>query len=74
MSDNNPESRLNIGQKIGLELLWGFSRVMRYAPRWFRYYIFKPFICTILRLLRYRRKVILKNLSLCFPDKSTKEQ
>ena len=74
MSDNNPESRLNIGQKIGLELLWGFSRLMRYAPRWFRYYIFKPFICLLLRLLRYRRKVILKNLALCFPEKSPREQ
>ena len=74
MSDNNLESQLNIGQKIGLELLWGFSRVMNYSPRWFRYYIFKPFLYAIVRLLRYRRKVILKNLALCFPEKSTKEQ
>lgn len=75
MSDsNNPEKSLNIGQKIGLELLWAFCRVMRYSPRWFRFYIFKPFIYSILRLVRYRRKVILKNLERCFPEKSVKER
>lgn len=75
MSDsNNPEKKLNFGQKIVLELLWGFCRVMRYSPRWFRFYVFKPIIYCVLRVVRYRRKVIIKNLEICFPEKSDKER
>lgn len=71
---NNPEKELNILQRIGLELLWATCRVMNYSPRWFRFYMFKPFAYALLRLLRYRRKVINKNLELCFPDYTPKER
>lgn len=71
---NNPESKLNILQRIGLELLWGFSRMMNYAPRWFRFHIFKPFIYCVLRLIRYRRKMVIKNLELCFPEYTANER
>lgn len=42
-------------------------------PRWFQYGIFKPFVYTLLRAIRYRYKVMLSNISLSFPEKSAKE-
>lgn len=65
--------RLNLFQRIGLELLWGFSRMMHYMPRWFRFGLLQPFIYLLLRLIRYRRGVILNNLRGSFPEKSEGE-
>lgn len=65
-SDND----LNFGQRIALELLWGFCLLMGYSPRWFRFYLLRPFIYCVLRVLRYRRKVIVENLTRSFPEKS----
>lgn len=73
-NDKNPEKELSFAKRVALELLWGTCRVIHYTPRWFRYYIFKPFIYAILRLLRYRLKIIMRNLELCFPEKSPKER
>lgn len=42
-------------------------------PRWFRYGVFKPFVYAVLRLLRYRRKVVYRNIRGSFPEKSEKE-
>ena len=60
-------------ERAALEIMWVCSRVLSYMPRWFRYYLLKPFILLIIRLCRYRDKVISKNLSRSFPDKSEKE-
>ena len=60
-------------QRIALELLWGFALVLGYSPRWFCFYVVRPFFYAILRLVRYRRKVILENLHNSFPEKSEKE-
>lgn len=73
-NDKNPEKELSFGKRIALELLWGTCRVIHYMPRWFRYYLLKPFIYGLLRLLRYRRKIVNRNLALCFPEKSEKER
>ena len=60
-------------KKIGLELLWVSSLLFSYTPRFFRYYILKPFVALILIASRYRRKVIIENLTRSFPEKSAKE-
>ena len=60
-------------QKAGLELLWGFSLFTSYTPRFFKYYILKPFIASILIVSRYRRTVIKSNLAKSFPDKTKRE-
>lgn len=73
-NDKNPEKELSFGKRIALELLWGTCRVIHYTPRWFRYYLLKPFIYSLLCLLRYRMKIINRNLALCFPEKSEKER
>lgn len=69
----NSEIKLPWYKKIVLELLWGTCRILHYTPRWFRYGIMQPFIYAILRLVKYRNKVILENLFASFPEKSDKE-
>lgn len=73
-NENNPEKSLGFWQRVGLEVLWGISRGMHFMPRWFRYYIFKPFIYGLLLLTRYRLKIVRRNLELCFPERSPKER
>lgn len=70
-SGNNLE--LNIFQRVALELLWGFSRVMSITPRWFRFGLFQPTIALLFRLIGYRRRVIESNLQQAFPEKSEEE-
>ena len=60
-------------QKTGLELLWIFSLMISYTPRFFKYYILKPIVAFILMLSRYRSKVIKSNLKNSFPEKTAKE-
>lgn len=56
--------------RIAASLLWGVCRIMSYSPRWFRFYLFAPFVMFVLRLVRYRRAVIIDNLRNSFPEKS----
>ena len=65
--------KLNLLQRIALELLWGFSRFMHIMPRWFRFGLFQPFIFVVFFTLRYRRRMVLQNLQCSFPDKSDRE-
>ena len=67
------DMKLNFFQRIALELLWGFSRFMHAMPRWFRFGVFQKLIYVILRLVGYRRGVVLQNLRRSFPEKSDKE-
>lgn len=67
------EAKLKWYQKIGLKLLWFFSLLLSHTPRFFKYYILKPFISVILIISRYRFRVIRKNLENSFPDKTPKE-
>jgi KDO2-lipid IV(A) lauroyltransferase len=60
-------------QKVGLELLWFFSLITSYTPRFFKYYILKPIVAFILRISGYRYKVIKANLRNSFPHKNEKE-
>lgn len=72
--DKNPEKSLGFWKRIGLEMLWGTCRGIHHMPRWLRYPIFKPLIYGLLRLTRYRLKMVRRNLALCFPDMSEKER
>jgi KDO2-lipid IV(A) lauroyltransferase len=60
-------------KRIALELLWATSYVIGYTPRWFRYHVLLPIISLALRLLRYRKEIIIKNLTSSFPEKSISE-
>lgn len=74
MSDKQHNSvELNLLQRLGLGLLWSFSRVMSITPRWFRFYIFQPFVTLLFRLIGYRSRVIMSNLEGAFPEKSRAE-
>ena len=67
------EKGLKWHQKVGLELLWFFSLITSYTPRFFKYYILKPIAAFILRISGYRYKVIKTNLRNSFPPKNEKE-
>ena len=66
-------TKLKWHKRILLELLWGTFLVLSYTPRFFKYYILKPFIASILILSQYRKAVIKGNLERSFPDKTKKE-
>ena len=72
-TESQNKDNLRWHQRLALELLWGTCCFMGLLPRWFRYGIFKPFVYGILRMVRYRKRVIYSNISLAFPEKSPKE-
>lgn len=61
-------------KRVALEVLWGISYLIGCMPRWFRFGILRPFIVAILRLIGYRKAMIIKNLTNSFPEKSEKER
>ena len=66
--------KLNIWQKILLELLWILCRAFALLPHFVRYGIFKHMVYALLcHILHYRRKVIMQNLRNSFPDKGEEE-
>lgn len=60
-------------QKIAFNLVWCLCWLVSYSPRLLRYGLLRPFITFVLRLIGYRKKVILRNLHKSFPEKSEKE-
>lgn len=74
MSENLQNSdTLRWHQRLLFELLWGTCCVIGWMPRWFRYGILRSFVYLLICLIRYRHKVMHTNISLSFPEKSTKE-
>lgn len=67
------KTQLTILQKIALESLWIVCRGFAMLPDFIRHGIFTNLSYAILRLLRYRRKVMMDNLSRSFPDKTELE-
>lgn len=58
----------------GARLLWIMCRMIAILPHWFRYNCLGKLIYVVLRyLVRYRRKLILKQLADSFPEKSEAE-
>ena len=56
-----------------MEVLWAFLFLLSHTPRFFRYYMLKYLIASILILVGYRKKVITRNLANSFPEKSADE-
>lgn len=54
-------------------LLYGLCYLIAIQPRFVRYGVFAPFVTAVLRLFRYRKWVIEKQLSDSFPNKSAEE-
>lgn len=67
------KTQLTILQKIALESLWIVCRGFAMLPDFIRHGIFTNLSYAILRLLRYRRKVMMDNLHRSFPDKTELE-
>ena len=68
--EHNVDSDLKWYQRVALEILWAVCRMMNLAPYWFNFYVVRPFFYALLRLVRYRRKVVVENLANSFPEKS----
>lgn len=67
-------SDLSVGQRVALELLWGFTWCISVMPYWFKFYVLEPVLyCVLAKLLRYRRGVIVENLRSSFPEKSDED-
>ena len=74
MSEKTPNNdSLRWHQRLALELLWGACCLIGWMPRWFKYGMLQPFVYALLRMIRYRYKVMYTNISLSFPEKSEKE-
>ncbi|MBO7312883.1 MAG: lauroyl acyltransferase, partial [Alistipes sp.] len=69
MSNN----KLTLPQRIALECLWIICRVFALLPDCIRHGVFTNLSYIVLRLLRYRKKVMMDNLRRSFPDKTEKE-
>ena len=61
-------------KRVALEVLWGVSYLIGCMPHWFRFGILRPFIVAVLRLVGYRKAMIIKNLKNSFPEKSDNER
>lgn len=65
------------GRKRGgvkVQLLWLLCRSIAIMPYWVQYYVIMEFLYFVLRyLLRYRRRLIMRQLSGSFPEKSSHE-
>lgn len=73
MSSRLNEGHLKWHQRLLLELLWGSCWLFARMPYGFRYYFVMPQLVGLLRLIRYRRKVVMQNLERSFPEKSAEE-
>lgn len=59
---------------IGSVLLWGCMRLLALLPYCIRYYVLQEIIAFVFRdLLRYRRRLIIRQLTDSFPEKTEKE-
>ncbi len=61
-------------QRIAVEIIWLFCRVVAITPYWFRYSVLSPVICFVAyRCCRYRVKVVNMNLRNSFPEADERE-
>lgn len=66
--------RLTSLQRIWLELMWQLARMFAVLPYWFKYYVVESLLFVLLcYCLRYRMKVVKRNLRNSFPEKSDRE-
>ena len=62
-----------IFENVVVALLYGLCYLIAIHPRCIRYGVFVPFVSPVLRLLRYRKQVIMQQLRESFPNKSEEE-
>ena len=62
-----------IYENVMVALLYGLCYLIAIHPRCIRYGVFVPFVCSILKALKYRKAVIEKQLHDSFPNKSEEE-
>ena len=68
------QPRLTPLQRIWLELMWQLARLFAVLPYWFKYYVVESLLFVLLcYCLRYRMKVVKRNLRNSFPEKSDRE-
>lgn len=68
------QPRLTSLQRIWLELMWQLARLFAVLPYWFKYYVVESLLFVLLcYCLRYRMKVVKRNLRNSFPEKSDRE-
>lgn len=60
-------------KQIGFWALWGSAKCVALMPHCVKYYVLKPFIASVLRLIGYRKRVIMGNLQRSFPQKAAHE-
>lgn len=66
--------KLNLFQRLWLEMLWGGMRLFAVLPYWFKYYVVENlFFFLLYYVLRYRRRVVWENLRNSFPEKPERE-
>ena len=73
MSSRDKDRELSWYKRVALELLWAISWLIGRSPRWFQYGMLRPLFTFLLRMARYRRKVIIENLTRSFPEKNDKQ-
>ncbi len=65
----------SLGQDMAYYALLGAAKLVGYLPYWVLYRLLAPFIYLVLyRLVRYRLRVVRRNLNNSFPEKSEKER
>ncbi len=74
MAKRAKSSKLNIFERIALEILWVLIWIVGHLPHWFQFYILAPVVKFFTyRVACYRVKVVNQNLRNCFPEKSEAE-
>lgn len=74
MAQTKHPTHLNLLQRIWLEFLWLLARFFAILPYWFKYYVVETLLFVLLHYcLRYRMKVVKRNLRNSFPEKSERE-
>lgn len=67
-------TEMTLLQRAELELLWLWAWLFAVMPYWFKYYVVENLLYFLLcYVLRYRRKVVRRNLRNSFPEKSERE-
>ena len=70
----NDSVNLSFWQKAGLESMWILCKFISVMPYFVQYYIIEEIIYfVVFHCVRYRRKLVTKNLKESFPEKSDKE-
>ncbi len=74
MAHKSKEGNMTLGQNVGYYTLLGFAKLVGYLPYFVLYRLLAPFIYFVLyRVVGYRLRVVRRNLSNSFPEKSEKE-